>query len=128
MDDVDEDLSRNLSDLASSLSSLDSLSASTQLAFDELEAKEKIDLYISDNPKDMTKPILQNFFYHLPSNGKHVFCRYIASKHQQEDLHALADHLNKAILSPSRFPSPTICKKYFLHTSYSNSLANILPW
>jgi len=99
---ADYGLSRSLSDLSSSLSSASSLSDSQQLDFDCQSTEAKIDAYVPLSQKDMTKRIFRSFFHHLPFDGRRVFCRYIAKSCGQDALTSLANHLNAAILVPSR--------------------------
>lgn len=102
--DQDEELSQSLSDLSSSLSSLE-LSAE-QLHVDIRAVRDRITTYTPYNAKDLTKLILESFVDNLPADGNRVLCRYILENNHRDDLHKLGDHLAKAILAPSWSPLP----------------------
>jgi hypothetical protein len=65
---------------------------------DEALARAKLSAYAQQNRRDQTVQILTAFIDNLPSGGKRVIVRFIATC---DRLYELAEHLRMAVLIPS---------------------------
>lgn len=91
---VDSPLSLALSEIASS-----HFDCSLELL--QSAVREKISQLQPSSEKDKMVSILNGFINHLPDRGSKVVCRYI--EENEDNLVALAKHLFKLVLLPSKF-------------------------